>query len=76
MGFMAAPRPPLYVEPDLVVQHDPAPAQPAPDIEVVTHELEVVETGAFARAVCRGCAWQGPARRSRAVATADAQQHP
>jgi hypothetical protein len=102
---MAAPRPPVYVEPDLLVvqrEHQPigpepaeAPAPPvapeaappvareaagataapdAIDLRNLEHPLEVVETGSFARARC-GCGWTGPARRSRAVATADGERH-
>jgi hypothetical protein len=91
---MAAPRPPVYAEPDLlVVQRTPQPtaepttqptAQPTaapvvtpdPPLVLVEHRLEIVESGSFARAVCSGCSWTGPARRSRAVAAADAEQHP
>ena len=94
---MAAPRPPVYVEPDLLVvqrEHQPigpepaeAPAPPvafeaavataapdAIDLRRQEHPFEVVETGSFARARC-GCGWTGPARRSRAVATADGERH-
>jgi hypothetical protein len=80
---MAAPRPPVYAEPDvLVVQNDlvvtPDPPVVTPDAPPVLleHRLEIVESGAFAHAVCSGCSWTGPARRSRAVAAADAKKHP
>ncbi|MDP9221600.1 MAG: hypothetical protein M3P23_13835 [Actinomycetota bacterium] len=98
---MAAPRPPVFVEPDLLIgprEHPhrrpgpveaPTPAAPpgapvaavapaapdAIDLRSQAHPLEVVETGSFARARC-GCGWAGPARRSRAVATADGDRHP
>jgi hypothetical protein len=107
MGLMAAPRPPVFVEPDLLVVQreqppigpqpveDPAPpVAPSPPVAAVVlvaaaaptapdaidlrsaeHPLEVVENGSFARALC-GCGWAGPARRSRAVATADGERHP
>jgi hypothetical protein len=86
---MAAPRPPAYDEPavhtartvyaepatpevidltDAADQHEP----PTPGQQ--KHRLEVVEVGSFARARC-GCGWDGPARRSRAVATADGELH-
>jgi hypothetical protein len=88
---MAAPRPPLYAEPDLVVlahpEVEPGPQElvqapepvqqpvPQPDPEPAAHQLDIVESGAFAHVRCRDCGWQGPARRSRAVAAADGQQH-
>jgi hypothetical protein len=64
----------LDVESDPVVETEPVMA-PAPAVELVEHPLEIVESGAFARAVCGGCSWSGPARRSRAVAAADAEKH-
>jgi hypothetical protein len=55
----------------------------APDIDLTdagpraeAHQVQVVETGAFARAECLGCDWTGPARRSRSVALADLERHP
>jgi hypothetical protein len=40
------------------------------------HAAIVIESGSFARAECPDCGWTGPARRSRAVAVADVEQHP
>jgi hypothetical protein len=70
----------LVVETDLDVGSDPlvetgAAVAPEPPLELAEHPLEIVESGSFARAVCRGCSWSGPARRSRAVAAADAEKH-
>lgn len=65
-----ATRPPGYAEPDrLVVLEEPRP-------QVIEHTVAMVETGAFARAVCSGCGWSGPARRSRSSAALDADRHP
>lgn len=71
---MASPRPPapgalpdLYVEleTDRVIDlRDPA-----------EHRPDVVESGSFTRAHCPVCGWSGPARRARAVALADVEQH-
>jgi hypothetical protein len=77
---MAATRPPAYVEPAGYVEPSAAevidlrdrPEQHTPESD--QHRLEVVEVGSFARARC-GCGWDGPARRSRAVAVADGERH-
>ncbi len=41
----------------------------------VVHETAVIETGAFTRASCRTCGWVGPARRARAFAAVDVEEH-
>jgi hypothetical protein len=77
---MAASRPLAYVEPALPAEPPTAevidlrdrPGQHTPEPD--QHRLEVVEVGSFARARC-GCGWDGPARRSRAVAVADGERH-
>jgi hypothetical protein len=69
---MAAPRPSSYADrsPELAA---PAPAvgpEPGPG-----HVAEVIESGSFARAVCTTCDWRGPARRARAFAVTDIEEH-
>jgi hypothetical protein len=68
---MAAPRPSSYADrsPELA-----APATPVP-VPVPVHRAEVVETGSFARAACTTCDWRGPARRARAFAVTDIEEH-
>ena len=48
----------------------------SPEVGPDSHQVEVVDIAAFARAVCLNCTWTGPARRSRAMAAQDAQRHP
>jgi hypothetical protein len=71
---MASPRPPaagalpdLYVEPESDRVVDLRENRP--------HRPEAVESGSFTRARCTTCGWTGPARRARAVALADVEQH-
>jgi hypothetical protein len=75
MVGMPAPVPPLHAQLQLA---DP-PTHPD-TLEVferapIRHEPEVIERGSFARAQCRGCGWAAPARRARALAVHDADQH-
>jgi hypothetical protein len=46
-----------------------APLPPASETTIVT------ERGSFVRAHCPACGWSAPARRARAVADADADEH-
>jgi hypothetical protein len=75
MSRMAAARPRAYSEPDLLVVTDESRVStPRRELEP-EHETTVVETGSFARASCVTCAWTGPARRARSMATVDLAEH-
>jgi hypothetical protein len=71
---MALPRPPASgALPDLYVDRE---ADHVIDLrEPAPHRPEVVESGSFTRARCPTCGWSGPARRARAVALGDLEQH-
>jgi hypothetical protein len=76
MGDMAAPRIASYAQ---TAQRVVAPGDPSIDAptgpDPAEHDATVVERGSFARAVCTTCDWHGPARRARAYATADIEEH-
>jgi hypothetical protein len=71
---MASPRPPAPgALPHLYADLD---ADDVIDLrDSVLHQPEVVESGSFTRAHCPVCGWYGPARRARAVALGDVEQH-
>jgi hypothetical protein len=52
-----------------------APHADQPSVPAAEHEATIVEKGSFARAVCATCDWRGPARRARAFAAGDIEEH-
>jgi hypothetical protein len=73
---MAAPRTASYAQtaPRVVAPGD-IQTEPAAGPDPADHDAAVVESGSFARAVCTTCDWRGPARRARAFATTDIEEH-
>jgi hypothetical protein len=41
----------------------------------IRHDVEMIERGPFAVAVCRGCGWESFARRSRRLARSEGRDH-
>ncbi len=51
------------------------PSQTVRTSATAVHETSIAERGSFARASCATCGWSGPARRARAYAAVDIEEH-